>query len=344
MSQSFFKQIFGVIALVLFGYSFSVLVRAINLYDLQNVFTSELNETDSQRHYYFTFDHSPKGHAITRDSANIFVMDYTKAAMLGVRSAKVYNPIVIAHHSMRAWQKFVAGEKDQLPIFMDNVNWLVDNQTMEGSWQIHHVVSKGKGQTQPPWISGLSQGLGISVLAKAFLETNDSMYLKVAERAIKPFTKTLEDDGLLFEREGTFSFEEYPMGEHSPGVLNGHLYALFGLYDLNDFIDDPTVDSLIAIGEDFMVEHVSVFDAGFWSYYSLQQDRKFSNHYHLSSPWYHMLHVAQLKALYRETGNEDFRIMANAFEYQLDNPVRLIFNLAYVTYVDLVLLMRKLGY
>ncbi|MFT4680397.1 MAG: heparosan-N-sulfate-glucuronate 5-epimerase [Granulosicoccus sp.] len=344
MSRSLFKRIVGVIILVLIGYSVSVLVRALNMYDLQNVFTSELNETDPQRHYYFTFDHSPKGQAITRDSANIFVMDYAKAAMLGVRSAKAYNPIVIAHHSMRSWQKYVAGDKGQLPIFIDNANWLVDNQTGEGTWQIHHVVTKGTGKTEPPWISGLSQGLGISVLTKAFLETKDSVYLQVAERALKPFTKTLENDGLLFEREGTFSFEEYPMGEYSPGVLNGHLYALFGLYDLNDFTEDSMVDSLITIGEDFMFQHVNAFDADFWSYYSMQRNRKFSNHYHLSSPWYQMLHVAQMKALYRETGIEEFRIMADKFENQLGNPVRLVFNLAYVTYVDLVLLIRKLGY
>ena len=344
MSLTLFKRIFGLIFLVLASYSVSVLIRALNMYDVQNVFTSELNETDPQRHYYFTFDHSPKGHAITRDSANIFVMDYAKATMLGVRSAKAYNPIVIAHHSMRTWQKFVADDDSQLDIFIDNANWLVNNQKEDGSWQIHHVVTKGKGKTQPPWISGLSQGLGISVLTKAFLETKDSVYLQVAELAIEPFTKTLESNGLLFDRDGTFSFEEYPMGKYSPGVLNGHLYALFGLYDLNDYTENSTIDSLITIGEDFMVQHLAAFDAGYWSYYSLQQDRKFSNHYHLSSPWYQMLHVAQMKALYRETGNEDFQIIAEKFEDQLDNPVRLVFNLAYVTYADLVLIIRKLGY
>lgn len=344
MSRALFRRIFAVAILVLAGYSVSVLIRAVNMYDLQNVYTSDLNETDPKRHYYFTFDHSPKGHAITRDSANIFVMDYTKAAMLGVRSAKAYNPIVIAHHSMRSWQKYVSGDKSQLDVFIDNANWLVNNQNEDGSWQIHHVVTKGKGKTQLPWISGLSQGLGISVLTKAFLETKDSVYVHVAERAINPFTKSLENNGLLFEREGTFSFEEYPMGEYSPGVLNGHLYALFGLYDLNDHIENSTVDSLITIGEEFLVQHIDEFDAGYWSYYSMQQDRKFTNHYHLSSPWYQMLHVAQMKAVYRETGNEDFLIMADTFEDQLDNPIRLVFNLAYVTYADLVLLIRKLGY
>lgn len=340
-----FKRILWLIFVLLIGYGASVLVRAVHMLEFRNARILSENIEDPDRFYYFTFDHSPKKESVFLDSNNVFVKDYSKAAMLGVRSAKFHNPITITHQTMRTWQRYLQNQQaDQFNIFISNANWLVQEQTEKGAWLEHHTVKKGRGRTPEIWYSAYAQGLGMSVLTRAFIATGDSTYLFTAIAAAPPLAVRVEDGGVLMDRNGSYSFEEYPMGKHSPGVLNGHIYALLGLYDVANYTEDPLIDSLITIGEQFVRKNMDFYNADYWSYYCSLEDRKLSNHYHLCSPWYQNLHVVQFNALNAITGNLEYKEMADNFEEQFNSPIRFGFNVAYVAYTDIVVLIRKSGY
>lgn len=87
--------------------------------------------------------------------------------------------------------------------------------------------------------------------------------------------------------------EEIPL-EPPNTILNGWIFALYGLYDYlleakdqdggNTQVDESLQASLRAL-----LATLPQFNAGFWSYYDTSGN--------LASPFYQQLHIAQLKAL-----------------------------------------------
>jgi hypothetical protein len=85
-----------------------------------------------------------------------------------------------------------------------------------------------------------------------------------------------------------FILEEAPMTIPS-AILNGWIYALFGLYDLDLVEKVVAVEGSLRHSMHALAAYLPRYNAGFWSYYdSLKR---------ISSPYYHQLHIVQLKAL-----------------------------------------------
>jgi len=72
-------------------------------------------------------------------------------------------------------------------------------------------------------------------------------------------------------------------------ILNGWIFALFGLYDSWLVFNDKQTYEVFKQSLDTLLTHLGEYDAGYWSYYDVQK--------HLASPFYHDLHIHQLKAL-----------------------------------------------
>lgn len=82
-----------------------------------------------------------------------------------------------------------------------------------------------------PWISGLTQSLGISVLLREYQLSNDPRYLDVAAKALEWLRKPMEEGGLSVKMSKGVFYEEYPNIAKPSHVLNGHMWALFGIWD-----------------------------------------------------------------------------------------------------------------
>lgn len=84
------------------------------------------------------------------------------------------------------------------------------------------------------WYSAMGQGHAISLLARAYHHSKgDSRYLRAAVDGMKPFRVPSKQGGVLAKFLGKFDwYEEYPTTPAS-FVLNGFIYSLLGLYDLN---------------------------------------------------------------------------------------------------------------
>lgn len=80
----------------------------------------------------------------------------------------------------------------------------------------------------------MGQGHAISLLARAYHHSKgDSRYLRAAVDGMKPFRVPSKQGGVLAKFLGKFDwYEEYPTTPAS-FVLNGFIYSLLGLYDLN---------------------------------------------------------------------------------------------------------------
>jgi len=144
-----------------------------------------------------------------------------------------YNPVTIAMYGLAMHGRYIRGDMNARRGLMAAVARLVSLQDSRGafpydfSYEAYH----------PGWVSGMAQGLALSLLARVYHLTGDPHYLAVGDKAfdflVIPSSKggTLGD--LSYVRGGSANeiiFEEYP-AQPPEYTLNGFMYAMLGVYD-----------------------------------------------------------------------------------------------------------------
>ncbi len=90
---------------------------------------------------------------------------------------------------------------------------------------------------QPGWMSAMAQGEVASLLVRLHLATSEERYADGARRAIKAMLIPVSEGGTLVEKDGLPFVEEYPTAKPSC-VLNGAIFAIWGLRDVGVGLDD----------------------------------------------------------------------------------------------------------
>lgn len=184
----------------------------------------------------------------------------------------------------------------------------------DGRW-IWTIEIPGLG-IKPPWISGLTQALGVSVLLRAYQLTGNEKYMSTARRAMEWISKSLEDGGCSSTNERGTWIEEYPNVSEPNHVLNGHLWALFGVWDFYRVTRDEDAKKLFADGVRVVEAEIERYDVGYWVVYS--QKNRLDNILGL----YMQFVVEQLKAMYAITENPFFMKYAEKWAaYQRDETL-----------------------
>ncbi|XP_015916541.1 D-glucuronyl C5-epimerase B [Parasteatoda tepidariorum] len=191
--------------------------------------------------------------------------------------------------------------------FFAAANWLVNHQDKSGGWPIKvtRKLSNGMLELAPGWYSAMAQGQAMSLLTRAFKVTGDLHYLEAALRAIKLFYIRSERGGILTTFLGKYVwYEEYPTIPSSY-VLNGFIYSLFGLYDVQQSGHHQLCREAGKLFQEGLVSlkrMLPLFDTGSGSVYDLR-------HYSLGvapnlARWdYHSTHINQL--LFLSTIHDD---------------------------------------
>jgi hypothetical protein len=166
-----------------------------------------------------------------------------------------------------------------------------------------------------PWYSGLAQGQGVSLLVRAYKETRKEVYLDCAKKAFMVFLHGLDSGGVAYRDEkGNIWLEEYIVDP--PGhILNGFLWTLWGVYDYFLLTKENSAKQLWEECLKTLQENLEKFDIKYWSLYDLSKT-KIKN---LASPFYHKLHIVQLKVLYQLSGVETFKKYSDSWEEYQDN-------------------------
>ncbi|KAG4073608.1 hypothetical protein HA402_000832 [Bradysia odoriphaga] len=185
--------------------------------------------------------------------------------------------------------------------FYDAAEWFVRHQDSSGGWPnpVKRKLSEF-AELKAGWYSAMGQGHAISLLSRAYHHSNgDQRYLKAAVDGLKPFRVPSKQGGVLAKFLGKLDwYEEYPTSPPS-FVLNGFIYSLLGLYDLNATV--PALQSrdagrLYEQGMISLKKMLLLFDTGSGTIYDLR-------HFTLGigpniARWdYHATHVNQLLLL-----------------------------------------------
>lgn len=163
--------------------------------------------------------------------------------------------------------------------FLRLADWALSNQNEIGAWDNFSFI-------YPEYPYGaMCQGEAISLLTRAYVETNDERYINAAKKAFSFMVMPVDSGGTAkYEENGIIVFLEYTQFKE---VLNGWIFALMGIYDLTLVCDDYKDYFDQAINS--LASRIIDFDIGYWS--------KYDGNGRIASPFYHDLHIAQLSAL-----------------------------------------------
>jgi heparosan-N-sulfate-glucuronate 5-epimerase len=192
------------------------------------------------------------------------------------------------------YERYLAGEGDAwLHAVCECADELVETQEQEGpsegGW-LHRQPFMHTFPLQPPWLSGMAQGEGASLLVRVFVETGIERYAQAARRALLPLASDVADGGVRALLGGCSFPEEYPTKPPS-FVLNGGMFAMWGLYDVGVGLEDPEVLATFHQAIDTLAANLHRWDLGYWSRYDL-----FAHPVpNVASSFYHDLHVKQLR-------------------------------------------------
>jgi len=139
---------------------------------------------------------------------------------------------------------------------------------------------------QPPWTSGLSQGTGVQVLARAYSRLKVPAYLTAAQQALGVFQHPPPAGVRVATRAGA-RYAEYT---YNPGdrILNGFIQSLVGLYDYAALTKDPLGLRLFEQGDAQARLEVPQFDTGAWSLYDQYEESNLNYHELLTEFLHHL--------------------------------------------------------
>jgi hypothetical protein len=214
----------------------------------------------------------------------------------------------LAHWDL--WLESARSSSEDYKGFHAAADWALDHQDENGGWA-HPVPLHPRALSE---YSCMSQGQASSLLVRVFAETQDVRYLQAARRAINAMLTPKTAGGTAAYKGEDLILEEYPADAENT-VLNGWIFAIFGLYDYQLAAKDNDVSIALDAAMRGLTSHLPQFDCGYWSLYDLEGT--------IAGPFYQSLHITQLGALslcFPQHG-EVLRATRERFSRQLDSRV-----------------------
>jgi heparosan-N-sulfate-glucuronate 5-epimerase len=229
-----------------------------------------------------------------------------------------YYPITIGHHALAIFHTWLRSSREEdWRRFLRLADWLVERQAPDGCW--YAQIDMPVYRLRAPWPSALAQGLGLSVLTRAWQHTSGETYIECARRALAAFALPVAGGGIKDGYDGQLTYEEYP-AQPAPHVLNGMVFALFGVWDLvRAQPDDAHAVAIFERGAATVEALLPRYDTGWWSLYDL---------YHLEAATprnpctahYHDIHIKQLRVMHAISGRAVFDAFARRWATYQDGP------------------------
>ena len=257
--------------------------------------------------YWMTFFEKAR-YAGPFDQKGIPLLDYQGS------TGRQYNPIAIAQYGLGHFNLYRRKHDEKHRTrFLAIADWLVShlerNRHGHPVWN-HHFDWEYFRLLKSPWYSGLAQGQGISVLLRAYRLTGQESYRKAADQAFEVFRHDISEGGVRYiDKEGHWWVEEY-ITEPPTHILNGFIWALWGVYEYSLATRDAYAEELFGRCLATLEARLSDFDSGYWSLYDLAPNPMKT----LASPFYHKLHITQLKVMLLIAPSEVFRKVLDRWE------------------------------
>jgi len=282
---------------VLSSYVFSKNSQLTFWHDIPDInpqaFTKELGQ------YYMTFKQKA-AYPGPFDKEEIPLLNYH--GKVGIQ----YNPIAIAQYALGNYNLF--GQTDKKIYqerFLKSASWLLNNISVTNCnmylWP-HNFDFEYFRPLKAPWFSGLAQGQGLSVLIRAYGQTGNSRYLQMAEEVFRTLSIPIDKGGVQYKDSDGFIWIEEYLVDPPTHILNGFIWALWGIYDYFLFTRSKAAKDIFDDYVRTILHYLDRYDISFWSLYELTPQRLKS----VASPFYHQIHIVQMDIMHRLTGYKEF--------------------------------------
>ena len=211
----------------------------------------------------------------------------------------------VFQYGLGAYDLYLQTEDEvYLKKFKQCVEWASAKQQEDGGWDTFSQLYPGYAY------SAMTQGEGVSLLARGYKEFQNEHYFEQCRKAIDFMLKPITEGGTARYDGEDVVLHEYT---HLPAVLNGWIFALWGLYDWS-LISGHQEDKLIYERVvKTIIKYLPDFDCKYWSMYDLGE--------RITSPFYHKVHIAQMQAMYQLTGYERFDEFSKKWTKNLRSPL-----------------------
>jgi len=236
----------------------------------------------------------------TTDDNQVILANYVNPPL-----GEQYNPVVISLYALSQYSKFVATTETQYKgAFLNQANWLVHNLDENeefGVW--NYNFDWNIYECKAPWVSAMAQGLGISVLLRAWKVTSNERYLEVARKALASFEVPISEGGVVYiDGKGDTWYEEYPCPKRTQ-VLNGFIFALIGVYEFYEYTKSVKARYIFDKGVQTLKNRLKDFNLNLVLFKWSRYDNKYGIY---SGKMYHDVHIKQMEKLYEITGEQIF--------------------------------------
>jgi len=204
-------------------------------------------------------------------------------------------PTEIFQYGLGSYDLFLLQEDELfLRKFKLAAEWALENQEASGAWNNFYYIFP-----DAPYCA-MTQGEGISLLLRAHKQFGEVKFFESAKKALNFMLTNVESGGTtIYDGKNVILMEYTNRSE----VLNGWIFALWGIYDFI-LVDESAINiqKLYNDSVSTLILYLPRFSNRFWSNYNLGGS--------IASPFYHRLHIAQMKVMYQLTKNEIFNSFA----------------------------------
>ena len=259
---------------------------------------------------------SGKGYSL--DDNGILLYDYgSRYGSVG----KYHNPTFIAAYANALYRDFLAGDKQAKLNFLRQTDYLISssNEDTTGIYWVFPFVNE-HFSAPVNWYSAMTSGRILGLLVRAHALTGEDRYLNTAVKVMKKLTLARQLGGMTtYCDDGTAWLEEYVYpGCDSFKVLNGHIFALAGVYDYVQYTGNKDASIFLDKCINAVKENLDLFDAGYLSFYSEKRPGD-KPRFFAERGGYNIIHIQQLLWLYKITNQECFVKKASSFQSYENN-------------------------
>ena len=257
-----------------------------------------------------------------RDRDGVIMLNYY--GRLGLQ----YNPNAIAQQALGYYDLHLEhpDNPEHVRSFLAQSRWFLKHgrHVSDGVllWE-YRFPWEGRRFLTAPWRSALAQGQAISVLLRAHRLSGDNAYLEAARRGYNAFRYTgLAHEGGVVSRQNGCAWLEEVIYDPPNHILNGFVWALWGVRDYAVFTNDPHARQLYQDCLRTLEANLCRYDLGFWTCYDLIDGWPKREPVMPASIYYQELHATQMLACFRLTGKKVFRDFYRRWTRYLRSPWR----------------------
>lgn len=216
---------------------------------------------------------------------------------------RVQMPTMIFQYGLGAFDLWLINKEIYyIEIVKKCADWACEHQEENGAWNNFFYIYPAH-----PYCA-MAQGEGASLLIRAYIASHDNHYLIAARKSLQFMLKDKKDGGVTeYCGKDTYLLEY----THLPLVLNGWIFALWGLADYLKVDNNEQFSESYKKTVNTLINNLDKFVFRIWSKYDVNGM--------IASPFYHHLHIAQMQAMYLLTGEIVFKTYADKWAKQEQN-------------------------